>query len=79
MAEKKFVERYIYVMHNNPFYTCEKIANLDARCIDYRFWNQMRQRGDRWYWGWVVFNKEIPLWDAMDAGLVPLFRKRKDE
>lgn len=69
-----FKRGYIYVMMYDEIRTVNALAHINGRVIDRRFYTNMARRGDKWYWGWVAFEEPLNLMDAMDAGLVPIFR-----
>ena len=70
---------FVYLMMFDESRTIQYLRKLHVRVIDRRFHTTMQQRGDKWYWGWVCFEKPIDLYDAWEAGLVPIFREQKKE
>ena len=66
---------FIYMMRYPKDVTVEHTSKLHRRIISHRFWFMRYQREKHWYYGWVAFEKPLPLWDAMEAGLVPIFRR----
>ena len=70
---------FVYLMMFDESRTIQYLRKLHVRVIDRRFHTTMQQRGEKWYWGWVCFEKPIDLYDAWEAGLVPIFREQKKE
>ena len=71
---------FAYVMMFNEIKTIQLLKGVKTRICDRRFYTNRKPRGDKWYWGWICFEKPLPLWDAMNAGLVPIFREgRRDK
>ena len=67
---------YIYVMRNNEECTINHLKGIGARIINKCFWHKRYPRNGQWYWGWVMFDRPIHLYDAMMAGLVPIYKER---
>lgn len=67
--------RFIYMMRCPKDFTVERISRMRRRIVSFRFWMSKFQRDKHWYYGWVAFEKPLPLWDAMEAGLVPIFKQ----
>ena len=70
-----FKHGYIYLMKKDEVHTINALHHIHGRIIDRRFYTSMSRRGDKWYWGWIAFEKPLHLFDAMIAGLVPIFRE----
>lgn len=64
---------YVYLMKFNEIRTIQALKPVKCRIADRRFYLNMSKRGDKWYWGWIAFTKPLHPWDAMEAGLVPIF------
>lgn len=69
---------FVYLMRYDEIRTIQHLSKIKARVVDRRIYINMEKRGDKYYWGWIGFDKPIPLWDAMEAGLVPIFRARQE-
>ncbi len=69
-----FRRGYIYLMKHDEIRTVNALSHINGKVIDRRFYTNMNRRGDKWYWGWIAFKEPLTLWDAMIAGLVPIFR-----
>lgn len=67
-------KRYNYLMRFNEESTIKILSGMKVRMIDRQFYKKMKKKGRSWYWGWIAFNDPLPLFDAMEAGLVPTFR-----
>lgn len=71
----RMIRGYTYSMKNNSEYTLKRLAGVRYRIVERRFFHQPSMWSDKYVWGWVKFREPLPLWDAMEAGLVPLFRQ----
>ena len=69
---------FVYLMMFDESRTIQYLRKFHVRVIDRRFHTTMQQRGDKWYWGWVCFEKPIDLYDAWEAGLVPIFKTKTE-
>lgn len=69
-----FRKKFVYMMRFPHEFTTERISKIHRRIVAHRFWITRYQREKHWYYGWVAFENPLPLWDAMEAGLVPIFR-----
>lgn len=65
---------YVYLMKYHEIRTIQLLAGIKIRVCDRRFYTRRSRRGDKWYWGWIAFVEPLPLWEAMNAGLVPIFK-----
>lgn len=70
---------FVYLMKKNELITIPKLRGIGARVIDRRFHLNPVDRNGRWYFGWICFDKPINEYDAMEAGLIPIFRKKLKE
>lgn len=73
-----FKKGFVYVMMFNEIRTINELSQIKARVIDRRIYTNRERRGNKWYWGWMAFEKPLNDYDAMCAGLVPIFKKRRD-
>ena len=62
------------MMMYNEIKTIQLLKGVKTRICDRRFYTNRKQRGEKWYYGWICFEKPLDLYDAMIAGLVPIFR-----
>ena len=70
----RFQKRFVYLMQFDERRTTQYLSKAHLRIVDRKFFNSLRKRGKKYYWGWVAFDKPISLYDAMEGGLVPSFR-----
>lgn len=68
--------KFIYLMKLDETSTIKRLAELKARIIDKSVWSQRYKKGSRWYYGWICLDKPLELFDAMEVGLIPIFRER---
>lgn len=73
-----FKKKYIYMMRLPDIVTIQHISRIHKRIVDHRFWLTRYKRDDHWYYGWVAFEEQLHLWDAMESGLVPIFKVTKE-
>ena len=66
---------YVYLMRKDELQTYRRILRLKGKLIDRRILTKPEPRGEINYWGWMRFDRPLPLYDAMEAGLVPIFRE----
>ncbi len=60
---------YIYLMRKDVNRTYKYLHRIGARVADKRILKE--KNGD--YFGWMRFPRPLPEYDAMEAGLIPLF------
>ena len=68
--------KFIYLMKFDETSTFQRLAKLKARIVDKNVWSQRYKKGDRWYYGWIILDRPLELFDAMEVGLIPIFRER---
>lgn len=73
------MNQFVYMMKKPEFVTTRHIRQMHRRIVSHRFWNKRYKRGRWWYYGWVAFDRPIEDYDAMEAGLVPIFSRYKQE
>lgn len=64
---------YVYLMQKDEVETLKAVIHLRNTLIDRRICVETENRVDKKYWGWMRFSQPLPLWDAMEGGLVPIF------
>ena len=67
---------YIYLMRNDVNKTYRYLRRIGARIVDKR---RLKEKSKDNYYGWMRFPRPLPLYDAMEAGLIPLFNCYKYE
>lgn len=67
---------YVYMMQFDEFRTVNALKKLKIRIADRRFYKNPLKKGKRAYWGWIGFDEPLELLDAMECGLVPVFRDK---
>lgn len=67
---------YVYLMRNDVNKTYRYLRRIGARIVDKRI---LKEKTSDNYYGWMRLPRPLPLWDAMDAGLVPLFNCYRSE
>ena len=70
----RIIRGYTYSMKYDAERTFKTLHGLKYRIVERRFFHQPSMWSDKYVWGWVKFEEPLPLWDAMEAGLVPIFR-----
>ena len=72
--EPKSYRGYTYLMRKDYYTTMRVIVNLKNIMIARKLLAEPDGRPHKnTYFGWMRFIKPLPLWEAMEAGLVPLF------
>lgn len=72
--EPKPYRGYTYLMRKDYHNTMGVIVNLKNIMIGKKILCEPDGRPTKkTYFGWMRFIKPLPLWEAMEAGLVPLF------
>ena len=71
----RIIRGYTYSMKNDSERTLKKLKGIPCRIVERKFFHQPSMWHDKYVWGWVKFKEPIPLWDAMEAGLIPMFRQ----
>ena len=66
-------------MRKDEVNTIRVILPLKNVMIDRRIFTSPDERNDKKYWGWMRFARPLPLWEAMEAGLVPLFNMYRND
>lgn len=61
---------YIYLMQKDINSTLRALWKLKPKIVEKRV---LKEKSEDNYYGWIRFPRPIPLLDAMDAGLVPIF------
>lgn len=70
----KMIPGYTYSMMYDKEFTLQKLTGTEFRIVDRRFYHHPSMCRDKLVRDWIKFRNPIPLWDAMEAGLVPVFR-----
>ena len=70
---------YVYLMQKDEVHTLRVIMKIKNVMLDRRIFLVPDDRNDKKYWGWMRFAKPLPLWEAMEAGLVPLFNMYRND
>ena len=70
----RIIRGYTYSMKYDAERTFKTLHGLKYRIVERRFFHQPSMWSEKYVWGWVKFKEPLPLWDAMEAGLVPIFR-----
>lgn len=61
---------YIYLMRKDVNKTYRYLRRIGARIVDKRI---LKEKSHDNYYGWMRFPRPLPEYDAMEAGLIPLF------
>ena len=69
----RMVRGFTYSMRYDPDKTLDKLQGIKYRVVDRRFYNQPSMWNAKLVWGWMKLREPLQLWDAMEAGLVPMF------
>lgn len=67
---------YIYLMRKDVTRTYRYLRSIGARIVDKRI---LKEKSQDNYYGWMRFPRPLPVFDAMEAGLVPLFNCYRSE
>ena len=70
---------YVYKMQFDEYRTVAALKKLKIRMADRRFYQNPLKQGKHVYWGWIGFEKPLNIYDAMECGLVPVFRDKYDK
>ena len=70
----KMIRGYTYSMRYDSDFTLMRLKGVSCRIVERKFFHQPSTWNEDRVWGWIKFKDPIPLWDAMEAGLVPRFR-----
>ena len=65
---------YAYLMKKPKEDTMKALKGVKTRIADRKFYQKAYKKQTRWYYGWIAFTEPINTYDAMNAGLVPIFR-----
>lgn len=71
----RMIRGYTYSMKHDAKQTLERLKGIEYRIVERRFFHQPSAWHDSIVWGWIKFKEPLQLWDAMEAGLVPIFRQ----
>lgn len=71
----KLIRGYTYAMQHDQMLTLDKLTGIPCRIVERRFYHQPSMWHNKRVWGWIKFKEPLHLWDAMEAGLVPVFRQ----
>ena len=78
--EPKLYRGYTYLMRNDYNNTMRVIVKLNNVMIAKKILVVPDGRPyNKTYFGWMRFLKPLPLWEAMEAGLVPLFNMYRND
>ena len=64
---------YVYLMRKDERKTMKVLLKLKNVMIGKMIFNVPDYRDGNIYCGWMRFARPLPLWEAMEAGLVPIF------
>lgn len=66
---------YVYSMKYDSAVTLKHLSKTGSRIRDRRFFHQPSIWHGKRVYGWVSLDRPMQLFDAMEAGLVPMFRE----
>ena len=75
----RMIRGYTYIMRNSLRVTKEKLKGVTYKINDCMIYEKPYMQGDRLCYGWMKFDKQLEIYDAMEAGLVPNFRINVEE
>lgn len=72
----RMIRGYTYSLKYHYDIVLKRLKEVDCRIVDRRFYNQPSTWKGKPAYGWIKLKEPIPLWDAMECGLIPEFNTR---
>ena len=70
----RMLRGFTYELHRPVDQIFENLTGVKYRLVDKRFYNHPSTWKGKNVWGWIKFREPLHIYDAMMAGLVPVFR-----